>query len=339
LKAIVDKQDKTNKLIKKITEEYKDSQDREKVASREAKKADMTNYIQHYEDLFAIEEEFSETEYGSQKHLISLMYSKGLLNNVGKPILIPRNYFAEVELIENDKRDIIIKPESAGSGYNYYNYKTGRLLIQSYKTSDRYGDIDIKLSNYTVKAIRESIKQRPRKWLFTTNSNDKYSDNSSFGTQISNTLGITINQIRRAWVNYLTHIAELPRNEVAKLAKHSVETDEFTYSTIESNIARQNTIYDVKVIGKKVDVKITEGKYAGETLIGVVTRSLKPNRHAFGDRPGFAYLIKFDKNENGGRIVSDEMSNDIPNASEGITMHIDRPQRPKPRNRNGRNRR
>jgi hypothetical protein len=50
LKAIVDKQDKTKELLKKLQEEYKDSQDREKVANRATKKADNTNYIQHYKD-------------------------------------------------------------------------------------------------------------------------------------------------------------------------------------------------------------------------------------------------------------------------------------------------
>ena len=62
---------------------------------------------------------------------------------------------------------------------------------------------------------------------------------------------------------------------------------------------------------------------------------MKPNRHAFGKRPGFAYQIKFNKNDN----EKDEMSNDIPNAEDGITMHKEpTPQRPTPRNRNGRNR-
>ena len=114
----------------------------------------------------------------------------------------------------------------------------------------------------------------------------------------------------------------MPRNEVSKLAKHSVETDEFTYSTIESNIARQNTLYSEEMIGKKVDVIIEEGVNKGETLIGTVQRSLKPNRHAFGKRPGLAYVIIFDKDENGGKIESDEMTNIIPNQDEGITMHV-----------------
>ena len=232
LKEIVDKQDKTKKLIEQLKEEKNDSMDREKVLSREFKKDDMTNYIQHYKDLFAIEEEFAKEDYASQEHLVSLMYSKGLLNNQGKPIFIPRNSFADVELIKNDN-EIITKPVTAGKGYNYYNINSGRLFLQSYKTKAKYGNVDIKLSNYTVKAIKASLVLRPRKWLFTTVlQNGKYNNNSSFGTVISNTLGITVNQIRRAFINYYLHFIEMPRNEIAKLARHSVETDEFTYSTL-----------------------------------------------------------------------------------------------------------
>ena len=80
---------------------------------------------------------------------------------------------------------------------------------------------------------------------------------------------------------------------------------------------------------KKENVKITDGKNAGKTLIGTVHRSLEPNRHKFGKRPGFAYLIKFNKNDN----EADEMSNDIPNASDGITMHTEPTQRSQPRRR------
>jgi hypothetical protein len=56
LKAIVDKFDDT--LYEKLQEENRESQSKEKVANKETKKADTTNYIQHYKVLFAIEEEY-----------------------------------------------------------------------------------------------------------------------------------------------------------------------------------------------------------------------------------------------------------------------------------------
>jgi hypothetical protein len=176
LKAIVDKIDTTGELIRRLRVEYKDSRDEEIIDNRVVKKADETNYIQHYKDLFAIEAEYSKTDYGSQKHLISLMYSKGLLdNNQGNVLMIPRNYYYDIELIDNDK-EIIKKPEKAGKGYNYYDFNTGRLLIQSYKTSPKFGAIDITLSNYTRDVIKKSLQLRSRKWLFVTNSNGLYSN-------------------------------------------------------------------------------------------------------------------------------------------------------------------
>jgi hypothetical protein len=89
LKGIVDKLDTTGKLMKRLKVEYKDSRDTENIDTRVVKKGDETNYIQHYKDLFAIEEQLSKTDYGSQKHLISLMYSKGLLDNQNNVLMIP----------------------------------------------------------------------------------------------------------------------------------------------------------------------------------------------------------------------------------------------------------
>jgi hypothetical protein len=96
-----------------------------------------------------------------------------------------------VELIENDD-EIITKPKTEGKRYNYYNYKTGRLYIQFYKTAPRYGPINITLSKYTKAGLKKSLEQRPRKWLFVTKDNDKYADSSTFGNAIADTIGITI---------------------------------------------------------------------------------------------------------------------------------------------------
>ena len=114
------------------------------------------------------------------------------------------------------------------------------------------------------------------------------------------------------------------------MARHSVEVNESSYTTTQYNIALQNTIYDENVINKKVNVKIIEGKNEGMTLVGVVTRSLKPNRHKFGNRPGLAYSITFNKNDNGGRIEEDEQATKIPDASEGITMYVEPETEPDP---------
>jgi predicted transcriptional regulator YheO len=68
-------------LHEKLQVEYRESQSREKVASRDTKKANRTNYSQHYKDLFAIEEEYSKTHHASSKHIIALLYSKGLFDD------------------------------------------------------------------------------------------------------------------------------------------------------------------------------------------------------------------------------------------------------------------
>ena len=114
-----------------------------------------------------------------------MLYSKGLFDNASNLILIPRNYFWDLESVTRDV-DMKEKPKTEGSGFNYYNVKNGRLYLQSYKTSSKYKAIDVKLLNkYTQKVIMDSYKEKPRQWLFTTNFGESpYASNSSFGTQI-----------------------------------------------------------------------------------------------------------------------------------------------------------
>jgi hypothetical protein len=110
--------------------------------------------------------------------------------------------------------------------------------------------------------------------------------------KIGESIGITVNQFRRAFINYHFHIEGMSRDKIAKVAGHSVDVNELTYSTIESNQAIESTIYDKNVINKKVNVKIKEGRKKGDTVGGVVTRSLKPNRDKF------PYSIIFDPKDN-----------------------------------------
>ena len=312
LKAIVDKYDRT--LYEKLEEYYQDSQSKEKVTRRNKSKDDKTNYIQHYEDLFAIEKLYAETQYASNKHIIALLYSKGLLDDKGNLLIVPRNYWWGVELVQNDN-DMVEKPSTAGNiiPYNFYNVKTGKMFLQSYKTVGKYKAITITLSKYAQKVIADSYKSNKRKYLFETKNNARYASSSSFNSQIGESVGLTVNQIRRAFINYQYHKVGLERDKLAKLAGHSVDVEELVYSTNESNEALQNTIYDEKVLGKKVNVKIAFGKNKGKTLVGVVSRSLKPNRNRF------PYMIRFDPKDK----EKDEHSDKIPDPEDGITMYED----------------
>jgi hypothetical protein len=155
----------------------------------------------------------------------------------------------------------------------------------------------------------KSLELRPRKWLFVTNSNGLYSNSTAFGTSISNTLGINVNIIRRAFINYKIFVEELPRKKVAYLARHSIQVNESTYTTALSNIATQNDLYDENLINKRVNVNISKGINKGKTLIGNVTRSLNP------DRKKYPYVIKFNDTDN----QTDEKVSKIPGT--GISLY------------------
>ena len=88
---------------------------------------------------------------------------------------------------------------------------------------------------------------------------------------------------------------------------YSVDVNGLTYCTIESNQAIENTIYNKNVIDKKVNVKIKEGRKKGDTVVGAVTRSLKPNWDKF------PYSIIFDPKDN----LKDEQVDKIPDKSDG----------------------
>jgi hypothetical protein len=157
--------------------------------------------------------------------------------------------------------------------------------------------------------INKSIEERPRKRLFVTNSNGLYSNSTSFGTSISGVLGVNVNVIRRAFINYYIFLEDLPRKKVANLAKHSIQVNESTYTTTLSNIATKNVLYDENLINKKVNVKISKGINKGKILVGIIIRSLKP------DSKKYPYSIKFNDNDK----QTDEKTNKIPGTN--VTMY------------------
>jgi hypothetical protein len=145
--------------------------------------------------------------------------------------------------------------------------------------------------------------------LFVTNSNGLYSNSTSFGTSIANVLGINVNIIRRAFINFYIFLEELPRKEVAYFARHSIEVNYSTYTTALSNQATKNVLYEENLINKKVNVKITKGGNKGKILIGNVTRSL------LADRKKYPYLIKFNNTDN----QTNEKADKIPGT--GISLY------------------
>ncbi len=309
-------------FLNKLRRAFRDASDREKTIARDERKEDKTNYIQHYKDLFAIEDKWAKKDYASHKHLIALLYSKALYDDNGELLLIPRNYFWNVELVERDS-DMKKKERTKAKTGNYYNVQTGRLWLQSFKTDGKYDDIDLKLNKYTQKAIKKSYENNKRQYLFQTKFGNRYADENSFGGAIVGTIGIGIDIFRRAFINYEYHINKRPRDEIAKKAQHGTDVNELVYSTTESNESLQNTIYDETVIGRKVNVVITRrGKNRGKTLVGVVYRSLEPNRDEF------PYEIVFDPKYD----EPNEYSDEIPDPEDGITMY-NQPKKPKGRPR------
>ena len=80
------------------------------------------------------------------------------------------------------------------------------LLIRDHKTSKSYGPLERVLKGEIVDLLREGNKQRPREWLFATQSGAPYSD-SGFSTWKANALHdvfgrpVTTNSLRHAFIS------------------------------------------------------------------------------------------------------------------------------------------
>ena len=212
-------------MLTRLRKEMRTHSDREKVANRKERLNDTTDYVALYRKMFEIEKTLAKKEKGSQDHLVALMYTKAVYGNTKKDLrLIPRNYFWAVRLVENDNQIIRKKRD----GENWYNVNSGLLVIQDYKTTQKYDPVEIRLNSHVQKVIQESYAKNPRKYLFETPEGKRYTDNN-FRTQINRVLGVGIDIYRRAIINYELQVAKRPRDEISQSAAHSVETNELVY--------------------------------------------------------------------------------------------------------------
>ena len=116
------------KLIEDLRQMFRKAKGSEKVTSRAQRViADETvDYDQMYADLFENVSKLSKAENASQKHLLSVIYSRGLYSDDKtrkKNLIIPRNYYFDVE----------IRNPRTKSDQNNFDVTTGVMMIHKYK--------------------------------------------------------------------------------------------------------------------------------------------------------------------------------------------------------------
>lgn len=220
---ILSKSDKLSKLVpedtfENIKETFEKNKNKQTVANLNNRQEDI-GYEKVYNDIFEKEKQLSEKEYGSMKHIIAIMYTKALYSDQ-KIVINPRNYFLKVKLVKKDsemnKKD------------NFYNTETGRLLLNSYKTSGIYKPYDVILANDVQKVITKSLKLFPREYLIEKQNGGLYKNNS-LSEMIQRVLGYNIDTIRKSIESYEINVRNEDRIYLAEVSRHSVTTQEISY--------------------------------------------------------------------------------------------------------------
>lgn len=202
--------------IKKLFDDFKSKQTVKQLQDRR----EDVNYKKVYDDIFEKEKEYYKTNFGSIKHIIALMYTRGLYDNNKVIHMIPRNYFVNIKMVENDNNMNDVE--------NFYNSKTGRLLINDYKTSGIYASYDIILNNDVRNIILKSIEKFPRNYLITQPDGSLYKNNS-LSEKIKKYLDYNIDIIRKSIESYEYNINKIDRTHLAIVSRHTILTQEISY--------------------------------------------------------------------------------------------------------------
>ena len=204
-------------LLKKRFDEFKTKQTIKTLKDRR----EDVNFQRVYQKVFSTEAKLSKSEYGSMKHIISLLYSRALYDEDGNIHINPRNYFLRVKLVDDDK--------DMNQVDNFYNYKTGRLLLNDYKTSAIYEPYDVVFSKYVRDAISESLKKKPREYLIEKQEGGVYANNSLSKIVKDIFEGYTIDDIRKSIESYEINVNNVDRGHLANVSRHTVITQEVSY--------------------------------------------------------------------------------------------------------------
>jgi hypothetical protein len=214
LKKTVSKKFKTK--LKKRFETSKNEQHAIYIESRK----EQLNYEKVYKELFDVEKKLRQTDYGSMKHVIAILYSKALYDKNDVIHMNPRNYFLKVRLIDTD--------DDFSDKENCYNYLNGRLKICCYKTSDLYEPYDIRFNDDVVAILKKSIEMNPRTYLI-EKVKGGLMKNNSLSEMITRTMGYNIDTIRKSIESYEINVKKQSRLHLAMVSRHTVVTQEISY--------------------------------------------------------------------------------------------------------------
>lgn len=168
----------------------------------------------HWTDVVAKERELASTAYASPDHLLLAMY---VLIEPG------RQDYNAVYILPRMPRDMtkgnfLVLPEDAAL--------PATLVLNDYKTSKAYSTYQRELPTELTAIIRESLRQRPRKYLFCQENGEPYLRRNSF-TKYSNRVlerlflkKFTVSLMRHSYISEGIDFAQSPPGAIFSAAKH-----------------------------------------------------------------------------------------------------------------------
>lgn len=183
---------------------------------------DVDDHVAVYNAMFATQARLATESPGSMDHLIATMYTHALYDRQGAIHMNPRNYFWNVLLVEDDAE--------MDEERNFLNIKTGRMLINKYKTSGVYKPYDVTLPSNAMAVVRASLERTgPRKYLMAKDNGALYQP-ASFSHKVKQVMGgVKIDDMRHAIETYEVHRQGTSRSRMAFVSRHSVATQDLVY--------------------------------------------------------------------------------------------------------------
>lgn len=180
------------------------------------------NSVIDWNDAIKARDELGKKEYGSRKHLLLSIYT-----------YIPpvRQDYGKVRILSKAPK----KSEKCNGNYIILNTSTQRIILNEYKTGERYGYNEYDLPKELTKIIKTSLKQTPRQYLFTLldDPTKPYEDDRSFTyfsnitlKEVLNNKGACVTMMRHAFDTQLSlnyaFMSLGDKEKIAKFMGHSI---------------------------------------------------------------------------------------------------------------------
>jgi hypothetical protein len=211
-----------------------------KASTKTRKETTGVDYVPQFIKMFKNELELRAKFPGTVQHALAVMYTIAVYKDLSKltePTFIPRLDFDDVTLVDEDSQIDTTKKK------NFYNMKTGRLVMNDLKT-DRFYVYDYILNPTTQKYLNIYLTKSKKKVgdkIFTLSSTKMSSD-------VKKAIGIGNREFRKAFQNIYQKVFKIAIEKMSTPLGHDVDTAQNTYmdSYVYTEAERKRALNSIK---------------------------------------------------------------------------------------------